>query len=163
MANHAAIFVEYDDGRPFSVVTEDGDDFDFDYCKRDDQIYYHRSGLGPPRTRIEAPQFAFPEASIESITIWVREGAVLVDEQGEPVVDHAARGYKLLQEFPGDPFDRDDVIECETVYCKTCDDRLPDDRDSPCEHIWYCDVCRAIGGAVDGATCKHVTRDEVLV
>lgn len=152
------IFVEYHSGRPFDVLTADGDSYDFEYCRRDGLVYYNMSGCGLTAKAIGAPRFCEPKKTVRSVRIWVAPGLRLVDERGRTVRKHESRGYRLLERLPGNPFDRPDVCEGSTVYCRTCKDYLPDDTDRPCAHVWWCNACSSWAGAVD-SPCEHETRE----
>lgn len=153
------IYVEHHNGRPFSVITKGGEHYDFEYCKRDGLVYYNLSGTGGPRkTRLEAPRFCEPKKTVKGVRVWVRADMTLIDERGRTVRKHESRGYRLLKRLPGNPFERDDVCEGQTVHCTKCRDYLPDDADRPCAHLWWCDACCSWAGAADDP-CKHETRE----
>jgi hypothetical protein len=96
------------DGRPHTVVTRNGNHahwFDFEWCKRDERLYYDESGSGPwsPTEGGEAPR--------------------------------------------ANPFD--EALEARYVHCSECDDYLPDDSNTPCKHVRWCQECDEWTGATD--------------
>ena len=155
------VFIEYSNDRPFAVVTDDGgaDYYDFDWCKSNEQLYYHCSGGGGSAKEIVLSHFSDPSPPLQKI--WAAEGVgfvELVDKDGEWVnvaIDAErvrAMGYEVidkplnitpfLSEYDQknkdaifNPFDA--ACESETEYCSICDDRFPDD--STCRHLFWSD------------------------
>lgn len=126
MNDPKVLFVELDhNGRPFSVIARDGDSIeqcDFDWCKRDEELYYHCSGSGhiDPVT-IEATK-EYP------ITYWAAECVEVVGNEHCTRVDNLPDPYTPEGLF-------DDAEEDSTVYCVVCDDHLPATR--RCDHVVY--------------------------
>lgn len=93
---HRVVFIEYQDGHPHSVVTEEHWNhsrepwfkpgvyepkgtcaayWDFDWCKRDSACYYHQSGLGGNPLSVEICRFVKPDPPPG--VIWCAPGVVL--------------------------------------------------------------------------------------
>jgi hypothetical protein len=128
------IFIEYDDGRPFGVVTLRGEGgcreyYNLEYCNRDKQIYFHDSGGGGYTSPIEVSAgtkfWAAPDAPVEA-----QEGAIRLKR---------AVGRRKFEEALAGGWVKG-ISEGETVYCRDCDDFLPTgDTNAPCDHVWWCD------------------------
>jgi hypothetical protein len=127
--------------------------FDFEYCRRNDTIYQHNSG-GGGTVRVVLHEIVEKHPPCE---IWIAAGI--------PLFRHAKRkpfneiplkdgdlerlGYKRLRkprllrgwrdEASRNPFDVSE--EGETVYCRRCEDHLPDEPGSVCKHLYWCDDC----------------------
>jgi hypothetical protein len=128
------VFIEYQGGRPFTIITTSNDGrcrdyYDVEYCRRDRQLYYHNSGGGGYTRPIEVDArttfWASPDASLT-----VAEGATRRKRAtGKKAFERALAGYNVFT------FD-----ESACTYCSVCDDYLPtEDDDSPCPHVWWCD------------------------
>lgn len=129
------IFIEYLDGRPFSIETTDrddasyGDTYDVEYCKRDRQLYYHLSGCGPIR------EFHVSKGR----GYWAAGGIVVKADDGARRLKRA-KGKKAFERILNGDWTLGDYQQSETEYCPTCDDYLPSgDTDELCEHCWWCD------------------------
>ncbi len=142
MSEHGRLIrVEYRDDRPFSVTTQrDGggwDEYDFDWCRRDGNLYYHMSGGGPAQSFIEVGRFVAPSPNpADWAKIWAAPGIILRDGAE---TDLAVLGYERIAEPLGDPFE--DAIDEDTHYCELCDDYLPWTTDTLCEHLHFCGNC----------------------
>lgn len=119
------VFVELRDGRPFSVLSEDRrggyDVWDFDYCRRDQTLYYDMSGGWDDGA---GPWSVEPGAQY-----WLAAGCSLQVKGGVrvPALPPPYAPETLWDAATGD----------DTVCCETCDDWLP--YGSPCAHLWWCD------------------------
>lgn len=71
----------------------------------------------------------------QGCTFWAAKGVALVDDDGKPVTDPAARGCTRIPAPHGDPFELS--LETETSYCGVCDDWYPDNN--TCHHIYWVD------------------------
>lgn len=130
--------------------------FDFNYCRRNGTIYYHNSGaggelklrLGTLVQPMNPPACEFWAASglplYRDGKTWRRPAKIRGDDE------LAAMGYRRLKQprllrqggkASRNPFDV--AEEGEVVYCRRCDDWLPDDGWSVCEHLRWCDACAA--------------------
>jgi hypothetical protein len=125
--------IEYHGKMPHSVTSSRPGNsyYDFNHCKRDNQVYWHESGGGPKTPTIELGRMAFPESPYGRTGVWLAPGErATVDGES---LDEA--GFDIITEQPPNPFD--DAIEERCYWCDWCDDALPDT--SPCEHL--CDGC----------------------
>jgi hypothetical protein len=129
------IFVEYQEGRPFSIETtarEDnsyGDTYDVEWCRRDKQLYYHNSGCGPIR----------PFKVGSGTTYWAAKGIAVDAEEGAIRLDRAKGKEQFERRLAGD-YNVSTFDESACTYCSVCDDHLPsEDTYEPCEHVWWCD------------------------
>ncbi len=120
---------------PHSVLSE-GSTFDFDYCRRDDDVYYHCSGSGG--TRVYCHPFTNPGIHAR---MWVSPKYELVDSKSNPITRKQALslGYRVFTATPENPFDSASEAEGGTDYCIVCDDRMP--GDNMCKHVHYEDGC----------------------
>lgn len=134
--------------------------YDFDWCKRDECLYYHCSGgggsfymhpLAKPHTK---PRCA----------VWYESSIVKPTNGGNcshrPISNRTLErwGYDvfsepLLLDFYGskthNPFEM--ASEDEVEYCPRCNDHLP--TTNLCAHIWYCEKCGEY--SVPGTRCRH--------
>jgi hypothetical protein len=168
------IAVEYFNGR-LTDVTSDGGQYDFNWSRLNDEVYWHESGSGGtdgtypvsryvlPTGKCDAdgkPEFLPPDPTAEPQSwIWLAPGVVPIEElgwdakayryRGQRVLsreDLREMGYLLLDELPGDPFE--DAEERETVYCDVCHDDLPlrAYELEVCDHVYWCDGHGGYGG-----------------
>src|SRR4051794_21868734 len=90
---HRIVVIEYFDGKPSAVTTEHrwahdsksgirGYYWDFEWCERDQSLYYHWSGSGP---RVEATVGPFCSPSPPKADLWIADGIPLADYQEQPV------------------------------------------------------------------------------
>lgn len=124
------VLVEFVEGRPFSVITTDGRGFDYydiDWCRRDGELYGHKSGFGASTPMVGSVEYPY------SGMYWLADGYEF------PVTPLAVRLPEMPAEYTGDSLQRYLDMEISTVGCQICNDRLPDDE--PCEHIWWCYRC----------------------
>lgn len=174
--------IEYHDGRPFSVMTHTRTDnrrkpwyqpnrdtaftgcpqhYDFEFCKRDQQLYWHNSGSGGEDGFVVS-RFAKP--SPPKAKLWLAPGVTAMEYVGRKSLNRKpcgerrllAMGYELIA-APLDltslhtgwsshigatcnPFDvAEGDTECQ--WCDECQDRLPDRDGRLCEHVVWCDEC----------------------
>lgn len=172
--------IEYHDGKPFAVMTcEIRDDvartgrhaadrylstaqqYDFEWCRTNRQLYYHQSGSGGSANEFHVGPFCKP--SPPPAKLWLAPGVRAYEYTGKRLAtgrrfvstDRLLRmGYELIQE-PLDlrrltrerkgtlnPFD---VAEGDTEchYCKFCNDYMPNNGwgDWLCDHVRWCDEC----------------------
>lgn len=143
MANRETlVLVEFDEGRPFSVITTDGRGFhyfDIDWCKRDGELYAHMSGFGASSVMVGSVEYPYDGV------YWLADGYQF------PVQPTAVRLPDLHPDYAGDNLYRYLDMDVSTVGCALCDDRFPDD--DPCEHIWWCDRCDTFSDP--GDRCGH--------
>lgn len=119
----SAILYEEQGGRwvPLAVHAS-GKDYDFDWCRRDEEVYWHLAGVGPWNETIELSRCVDWRCRL-----WLAPGVAATVEGGGELVD---AGYDLIDEPLEDPFKLG--IEDETYWCETCSDRLPETN--PCDH-----------------------------
>ena len=120
--------------------------YDFNYCRRDDTVYFHNSGggggvyLGQISNAKKQPRCC----------IWY--DATLVDPTDSSIKQrHLARhtieqwGYDIvaapltLDFHSGEQNPFIYGVEGDVEYCTKCDDHFT--TDEPCEHIWWCEKC----------------------
>lgn len=176
---HRVVVIQYDRSRhPFEVITEEHlytstrwdhkgmplldsprtspRHWDFEWCKRDKENYFHMSGSGG-ELRCHVSRFVNP---LKLRPIWIAQGVPIVtyrNRKGKhieaPVSEaelvkmgyHRLRHPLLLHASDGtvtrNPFEVGHEDEC--TYCKICDDWLPSGLNPPCDHIDWCDECGA--------------------
>lgn len=186
--DHRLVAVEYQDGRPVLATVQHRwnhgrkpwyrkgtpatgfayDDFQFEFCRRDDALYFHHIGLGSgPADEYHVARFVHPRPP--KAQLWLADGvkAVTWVSKRRPKVEVSdagllRRGYEriaapLTLTAPFGPPTRDPFAaarECDNiVYCPRCRDWLPDESDEPCEHIWWCDRCGH--QSAPGSRCGH--------
>jgi hypothetical protein len=117
--------IEYVNGRPFLVeTTEDGYDFD---SSRSHGLLFSASG--------DTVRLPSARKYAKGRSYW------FADEYRIPAADLAAQarkvGAKILPApLHGDPFPK--ALECNgTVYCGICDERMPDEEESYCPHLFW--------------------------
>ena len=130
--------------------------YDFDWCKRNEQLYQHNSGSGG---NFYLGRMAFPK-STPRCAVWWDPHLVQPHNDRSPAseigVAHIRRiGYDILDKplvlFDGSQNPFDHALESEVEYCSKCDDHLP--TDDLCEHIWWCEKCGEY--SIPGSRCKH--------
>lgn len=136
------LFIAYDSKRrPFDAVvrelrsdylgsrapTEKLVEYEFEHGKEHGSM--HREGGGNCLMRGDLVRLN------QGCTFWAAEGVALVDDDGKPVTDPAARGCTRIPAPHGDPFELS--LETETSYCGVCNDRYP--NDNTCHHIYWVD------------------------
>lgn len=135
-ATEEVLFVEYHDGRPFTVVTTKAT-YDAEWCKRDGCLYFHDSGSGGA--------FVVSPGS----TYWLHPDCSVVVPSRErpyyrPPMSGDDTGTRLAKPLPEYSLawilsECGDDTECE--YCPTCDDYLPSsDCYTLCDHVFWCDA-----------------------
>lgn len=139
MSNRLVLIEYHDDAgiwRPFRVETSDGRrfaTFDFDWCKRDETMYYENVGSSPDQGTIHVDRLCDGGRG----RIWINPDYTPVENsrEREPIPDVSALGYDRVEGDPVDPFA--DADEGDTTYCNICDDHLPN-ADYVCDHVWWC-------------------------
>ncbi len=158
---HKILVIEYFEDKPSAVIT-DYATFDFDYCKRDDEVTFLNVGSGyrdengysvngfcnpvPPPCKIwAAPEVNFVKWKFS------KKPSVPVSEE-----EMLAMGYLRIAEpltlktWDGKettcPFKAGNESDCHTAYCSICDDNLPEDH--LCDHLYapYCGETIGSGG-----------------
>lgn len=164
------VAVEYQDGHPVSVLTEEQWDhsrkpwfvpgrdrpngtsarwYDFHWCKRDETIYYHLSGSGG-EIRFHVGRFVHPDPP--PAELWVAPGIPVVTDTGSGVreigsdAELLSLGYRripaprLLASWDGKT--RDPFAAGQESETVYCS-RCRDDlpSDRLCEHVDWCDEC----------------------
>lgn len=140
--------VEFSDGKVFQVfITDTGNYFehyDFEWCKRDENYYYDKSGSGP--------------------TMYLEgDGGCWVDPAFASLVD--LDGDEALTRLETIPDDLQEVLnlsfEGDAEWCGRCKDMLP--THNLCEHIYWCERCAWWStpdsrSKTDEGGCKHNRR-----
>ena len=179
----AVVVYAMDDGdwRPTQVFTRcwlrfaDGSEgwsytlFDGNWCRRDETLHLYNAGRGPPYVGRGA------EPGIHW-RIWLAEGESVSDSRvtherpdGTPLAwrrpgltstELFERGYELTAEHPGDIFEY--ASDERTYYCETCDDNLPADDATACEHYVSCHACGSQygHGGGDEARCRECSASQ---
>jgi hypothetical protein len=128
------IFIEYQHGRPFTVITTENEGrcrnyYDVEWCERDRQLYYRNSGSGGYTRPIEVDA---------RTTFWAAPDVPLVVAEGA-TRRKRADGKKAFERVLNGDWTVSKFSEGRCEYCQTCDDYLPcEDIDELCEHCWYC-------------------------
>jgi hypothetical protein len=134
---HTIVFVEFQDGRPSTVISEEANGgqncYDFEWCERDRQLYYNMSGFGSTR-----------DIEVSAWEVYWMSSAMKAKVQKNKTRLHKGqkKGRRLARMPRGYPLGRlfEDAEESSTEYCSVCDDYLPvSETDHPCGHIWFCD------------------------
>lgn len=150
---------------PFQVFTTDHQNpsawicghYDFDWCRRDECLYYHLSGSGG---RFYIHPLARP-AKPPLVPLWWDSSLVHPTNGGNSsnrkLSDATVTrfGYKIVPEplplfsVSANPFN--DAHHASVEYCTRCGDHLQDD--GLCEHIWWCEKCGVYSAPQD--RCGH--------
>ncbi|MEP7338648.1 MAG: hypothetical protein ABI977_12995 [Acidobacteriota bacterium] len=163
------IVIEYEGRRPCAVVTRKQWEhsgqrgvskawYDFDWSRYFGSLFQHWSGGGPYE-----PGFYLGKLIGGTHEIWHAPGIILMKtvrlKTGKPEVEWAHKrasaadvhnlGYRIIKhprlltspfgEKSRNPFEL--AEEGQTIYCKRCDDYLPDDDVTACGHLKFCDDC----------------------
>lgn len=203
---HRLLVIEYFDDKPHSVITEkywdhskepwfragkdmpSGTsccDFDFNYSKKYDTIYWHNSGGGGKKSQHAVGRLIGVNGKIwvaldVELTKYVQSGDSWVHGKITPV-EIAEYGYTVLDEpinkslenYRGgessiNPFALAEG-DTECVYCPRCESYLPDDYNimsGLCEHAQWCDDCSSwvlddTKELIDGdGKCEHESSEE---
>jgi hypothetical protein len=191
---HRIVYIEYYDRRPHAVITEEHWDhskepwfdpdehkptgtcsasWDFEWCKRDGQLYYEKAGGGGDLGRIVLYGLS---PSSPPAQIWAADDAAFYRTEGR-LVDNSYREIRIRSEavlrrlgyvriarpllFSGgykgrsrNPFNvGEELCDDRLAYCRVCEDHAR--TQDPCEHLEWCDLCCSM---VYIAT--HVREDE---
>ena len=166
---HDLHFVEYDSrGHPFNVQTaiEEGPrrtcSFDFAWSRTYGRSYFHISGCGGELRNCFGKSVPTPRRKIR---FWASPDVKLQRWEEKDCHGHyvpitqkewEAMGYKRIPKPLGNPFEGD-VMEGESVYCRTCDDWFPDETWYMCQHLAWCETC---GEVVHVTRHGHIGWDE---
>lgn len=134
---------------PFSVFTAGSDnpdyhsEYDFDFCKSNQTLYYHNSSMGCAFYVNKLANPSIPPSSF----LWWDKSIHPESNDGQArrhltVEEIKAIGYGVIGEpleIDGskNPFDNAEYGELQ--YCSECDEFFRED--DLCEHIWWCDKC----------------------
>lgn len=153
--------------RPASVITDGGSSWDFEWSEIEQTLYYHQSGSGPVETVDLPLFRPIPDPPVKiyirpglhvrcyrpdrlmllrvlatlarALPVLWRIYRRLADHRSlhreATSADFPRLGLVRLDAPLGDPFE--DAIEGKVVYCRFCDDSLPEDHDEICSHLWY--------------------------
>lgn len=112
------------------------EDYDFDWCKRDQTTFFEQSGRGPDNKGIYLHRLISPKGRI-----WLAPGYFCYDggkshsqDRISPDEIHLVFGYAVLSKYPGNPFV--DAVEQTSHHCSICEDFLP--VEDLCDHVWWC-------------------------
>lgn len=127
------VAVEYHAGHPHSVVTATKSGrgwsvWDFDWCKRDQTVYYHQSGGSP------AEAYSVGKMVGGTTDLWVDPSiTTFKNYSGKPLTRRQVEkyGYRFLPKLKEDPFDN--AVSGAVTWCMVCKDHLPDDNS--CNHL----------------------------
>lgn len=122
------ILVVFQNNRPWMITTikdgRYGETYDVDYCKKENQLYYHCVGSG----------------SIITNEIFVDgQGDYWLDKKYEPIFNPGCKEGKRLTEINDEykKYPSEYCIKLETVFCDVCNDNIPTNDESPCDHIFW--------------------------
>lgn len=122
------VFIEFtEEGRPFTVITEDGAIFDFEWVAKYGCYYYNHSGTDPDVAIIDAygPYWAAP--------------GVEVSEKTETATRVADDYFDFSELF-------ENASEGEVIYCSVCEEWMPEEEGYGHRHFWYDDdSCTWVG------------------
>lgn len=131
MTNKEIVYIEYQNGKPFSVyVAEKGkwgfDIYDFEVdCYDENSFMYYKSGSGGFTSEIQAPHYI--EGCEDTCCFWIHPMFKLrgkpknIKQINEPLVINGSK----------DPFANSSEVN-NIFYCKYCDKHLDEDL---CEHL----------------------------
>lgn len=136
------LYVDFIDGKPHSVLTTTSS-FDFDWCKRDEELLFYDSGSG---IRPDATQEIANWCSNEGKSFWAADSLRLrirkdwnhdtraydIDEEATP--EALARHGLVRLASIDDPFEDATEAYYGIDYCSICEDHF--DHDNKCDHIW---------------------------
>lgn len=167
-SDETVVFIEYQNGLPFSVVT-DGGTYDFERCGGDQgDIHCYNSGSGAtPSGLIYVSGLCKPEPV--RCAVWVAEGCGLTRRWGQrevPVTRKAIllkMGYEWLDgpldvtQFLSDYDKKQGVTTCNPfvigeeiyegfVFCGVCGCFCIDDSESYCRHLFWSPVSSMVMG-----------------
>lgn len=143
--------------------------YDFEWSRNNESLYWHMSGCGGSWTEFNLSPF--PNPSPPKAKLWLAPGVQAVEylwkTQRTRMISDArmlAMGYQRIA-MPlslgrighkgRNPFDAA-IGDTDCVYCKFCDDYLPDTGGWLCNHIFWCDDCE---GHVYELTGGHIAVD----
>lgn len=155
---------------PHSVFTMDNDQpskagwiaslYDFDWCERDQSLYYHCSGGGG---RFYLHRLSKPTARPRCAVWW--DASLVAPTNGaicsQRKLSHSTvrrMGYDILTEpvpllgGSANPFL--EASQDSTEFCIKCHDYLP--TENLCQHVWWCERCG--GYSVPQSRCEHRRR-----
>lgn len=134
------VFVEFRDGKPFQVITSNGQGFDYynlDYCKHYGAMIYSAVGWGSIRPITVSPA--------TTGRYWAAQGVQIEGGEGKRL-KRLPRRYTTRKLFQ-------DAIENDgpSIYCSVCADVIL--HDDPCDHVHYCEDCET--WSTPGEQCPH--------
>lgn len=137
------LYVDFIDGKPHAVLTTKTG-YDFEYCRRDDEILFHDSGGG------------IRPGKIHDITEWCDYNgksfwaADCVKLRIRKDWDHAVKAYRVDEDATPEALAKHGLVRLYNIdnpfgdateayygieYCSICDDHF--DHDSTCNHVWW--------------------------
>jgi hypothetical protein len=176
---HRIVVIEYRNRRPFSVVTEEHWDhterpwfvpgrdkpngtvaayWDFEWCKRDRNLYFHMSGIGGDPLAAYLCSFSKPDllagllwaAPDVRFRRWISSKRPEVAIRSDSTL--LSMGYRRVSrplllsggewaatKRSRNPFLVASETDSPPAYCRICDDYFPTDME--CEHLEWCDRC----------------------
>jgi hypothetical protein len=135
------ILIEYHDGVPHSVADDDGNLYDFDYCKRYDCLLYEETGT---------VSVGKPIAVYGPVTYWAAPGVQIAEDS------HYGPVKRIKRPFRKYPASRlfDDALSTDyegRAWCSVCIDWCR--GDDLCEHVAYCYSCSQF--STPDEPCEH--------
>ena len=122
------VAIVFQNGKPWSVVTDDGWVFDVNLCKADETLYYYASG----------------NYGIDGNLVFLEGGRTndyWLAKRFQPKVNLGeGMGNRLEHINPRWLWGLESLgYESDVVYCKSCDDYIPteDLYEDPCDHIHW--------------------------
>lgn len=135
------LYIDFVEGRPFSVITTEGT-YDFEYSRTRDTTYFREGGSGNAHRAVPLPRWVNPEGTAfwaaDSVDLryqddWDAERCEYRTDRSATPEDIARLGLSRLDEAT-DPFADATETEGRLLECSICDDWF-EEGDS-CRHIW---------------------------
>ena len=128
--------------------------YDIDWCKRDDAYYGHFSGCWTGRAYLNRHVPGYRSK------LWLADGIQCCgdgdDDRLLSDTEIAELGYDVV-ELAGTPEDLSQTCEETSCYwCSVCEDMLP--QNDHCEHQRWCDACGVLL-TVEDDPCAHPTEE----
>lgn len=142
------VFIEFtEEGRPFTVITEDGKIFDFEWVAKYGCYYYNHSGTDPDLSPVDAYGPYWAAAGVE------------VAEKTETATRVADGFFDFSELF-------ENASEGDVIYCQVCEEWMPEDDAYGHRHLWYDDFrCLWIGpgGELDAEIKEEIKQSFFVV
>lgn len=124
--------------KPFSVVTDGGCIFDFEWCEQDGVLAHHMSGCGSIWGKVYTVCKYCDAPKLCSKLWYDRSCMTLKSNDEKPLNDKQVRamGIQVVKEpLGGNPFGDPDAVEGDVEYCNQCRSHHP--SDDMCCHVQW--------------------------